>query len=70
MSELFYYKNNLYWSLKPNGLIMENYYINDGYFTTSIESNLRIVQQYIQSYSTFPHSQLLCGHNKRKMKFL
>ena len=42
MSELFYYKNNLYWSLKPNGLIMENYYINDGYFTTSIESNLRI----------------------------
>ena len=42
MNKLFNYKNNLYWSLKPNGLIMENYYLNDGYFTTSIESNLKI----------------------------
>ena len=47
---MFYYKNNLWWSLTPTGLVMETKYKDQGYFTNDLESNLNI------GSSTFFHA--------------
>ena len=54
VNDIFYYKNNLWWSLKPTGLVMETRYKDQGYFTNDLESNLNIGSSTFFHVSTQP----------------
>ena len=45
IKEMFYYKSNLIWSNVGRGLTMETFHETDGYYTHTVDSNLRLDTQ-------------------------